>query len=542
MLNSICTPLTIDTSGESDSHSSEIKCWTNRNSVVNYLMSRMADNSDGDSDHHEDFGDDGDLMEKIRQLEKEKEKLARQNTERARLEKQYKELTKSVKSLKGSSTVSVSSGYGSSSPSPGPLDKNRLSETSSSGLTSILNEQRARLKNLTSNRPVESSSSKVEESCEDSESDEDKESKNLDKVMSKEHKSKLQSNRDTLVESMIPDDIFNDLIAHKVLTTADVSRIKEKNTREAMNEELLNNLVRRSDRAFYEFVRSLHKTLQGYLADLLEDPLPKPPSKKKQKRKRQPGELNINVDCEDVAPISNKKKPLCSCQEVEEQILVMAKTAYLAIRRRDTTPAAFEQFKKELSQTNEILRESMEVMNTLKMLCEHGRTMNNISYGSIQFTMLCNSIEGAKDLWEKYSHGQLLDKFQQGLVTKSLLKACHAKWVKLRVRIAEEEYLQCLREIENSKNQSGSCYRLRRLRSSCRKSSEENCMSVYSPYSSIPEAEPRRAFKELQRNLGINDHIAEPKRQRIMAECETVSEYPQRNLLYNIRLRSHNPH
>lgn len=112
--------------------------------------------------------------------------------------------------------------------------------------------------------------------------------------MSKEHKSKLQSNRDTLVESMIPDDIFNDLIANKVLTTADVSRIKEKNTREAMNEELLNNLVRRSDRAFYEFVRSLHKTLQGYLADLLED-IPKPPSKKRQKRKRVPGTFLIVV-------------------------------------------------------------------------------------------------------------------------------------------------------------------------------------------------------------------------------------------------------
>ena len=166
------------------------------------------------------------------------------------------------------------------------------------------------------------------------------------------------------------------------------------------------------------------------------------------------GELNINIDCADVGPASNKKKPLCSCQEVEEQILVMAKTAYLAIRRRDTTPASFEQFKKELSQTNEILRESMEVMNTLKMLCEHGRTMNDISYGSIQFTMLCNSTEGARDLWEKYSKGHLLDSFQQGLVNKSLLNACQAKWVKLRVKIAEEEYLQCLQEIGITKIQS----------------------------------------------------------------------------------------
>lgn len=49
-------------------------------------------------------------------------------------------------------------------------------------------------------------------------------------------------------------------------------------------------------------------------------------------------------------------KALCSCQEVEEQILTMAKEAYRNIRRRDATPAAFEQFRKELHQTNEIIK------------------------------------------------------------------------------------------------------------------------------------------------------------------------------------------
>lgn len=541
MFNPYCTPVKLDSSGESDTSQSPEEKWINRRSVFNYLMYKMADNSDADSDNCDEAQDDSHLIEKIRQLEKEKEKLAKKNAERFRLEKQYKELSKSVKSLKGSSTTSLSSGYMSSSPSPGTLDKNRLAE--SSGLTSMLNEQRERLKNLSSRRSAETSSSRRDESgCEESESDEDKDSKNLDKVMSKDHKSKLQSNRDTLVESMIPDDIFNDLIANRVLTTADVSRIKEKNTREAMNEELLNNLVRRSDRAFYEFVRSLHKTLQGYLADLLEDPIPKPPSKKRQKRKRVPGELSINVDCEDVAPLPNKKKPLCSCQEVEEQILIMSKTAYLAIRRRDTTPAAFEQFKKELSQTNEILRESMEVMNTLKMLCEHGRSMHDISNGSIRFSLLCNSVDGAKDLWEKYSHGHLLDKFQQGLVNKSLLKSCHAKWVKLKVKIAEDEYHQCIRELENGNHgnsqQNDNNYRRTRLRSFCRKSSEENCLSFSSPYSCIPEDEPRRAFRELQRNLALSDHVTQPKKQRIVTDCETVTDFPQRNLLYNFRLRS----
>ena len=104
--------------------------------------------------------------------------------------------------------------------------------------------------------------------------------------MSLRHKQLLQQNRDVLVESMIPDDIFNDLIANKIVTTADVGRIKEKNTREAMNEELLDNIVRRSDKAFHVFVRSLRKTLQDYLANRID---PSSRSGKKKKRKRHTG-------------------------------------------------------------------------------------------------------------------------------------------------------------------------------------------------------------------------------------------------------------
>lgn len=54
--------------------------------------------------------------------------------------------------------------------------------------------------------------------------------------MSPEHKEALRSNRDILVENMTADDIFNDLISKHILTNTDVSRIKEKNTTEAINE------------------------------------------------------------------------------------------------------------------------------------------------------------------------------------------------------------------------------------------------------------------------------------------------------------------
>ena len=39
------------------------------------------------------------------------------------------------------------------------------------------------------------------------------------------------------------------------------------------------------------------------------------------------GEMNVNIDCERIVPARNKRFT-CTCQEVEEQILQMAKGMY----------------------------------------------------------------------------------------------------------------------------------------------------------------------------------------------------------------------
>ena len=157
------------------------------------------------------------------------------------------------------------------------------------------------------------------------------------------------------------------------------------------------------------------------------------------------GEISIAVDCEEVYQSPGKKKPLCSCGEVEEQILIMAKTAYKAIRRRDNTPASFEQFKKELSQTNEIVKESMEIMHTLKILCKHGDL--DISYGSVIFSIRCKSMACLQEIWSMYLSGSLQSLIQRTFVTTTLLERCNVTRVGLRVQISEKEYLRCKREL-----------------------------------------------------------------------------------------------
>lgn len=128
----------------------------------------------------------------------------------------------------------------------------------------------------------------------------------------------------------------------------------------------------------------------------------------------------------------------------------MAKTAYKAIRRRDNTPASFEQFKKELSQTNEIVKESMEIMHTLKILCKHGDL--DISYGSVIFCIRCRTLACVHEIWKMYTSGSLQSLFQKTFVTTDLLeKFCVAK-VRLKVEICEKEYRRCLRELGKRRN------------------------------------------------------------------------------------------
>ncbi|KAL3886439.1 hypothetical protein ACJMK2_026431 [Sinanodonta woodiana] len=220
-------------------------------------------------------------------------------------------------------------------------------------------------------------------------------------------------------------------------------------------------------------------------------------------------ELNLSLDVEDIVGIS-KGKSACTCREVEEQLLLMAKHAYHNIRRRDETPAAFEQFRKELSQTNEIVRDSMEIMNTLKILCTHGRSINDISSGSILFNLQCSTQDGLKDIWNMYQTGSLQEQFQKSFVTENLKKQYHANDIKLKVTIPEEEFQQCqneLVELQIEKSKMAVTERNLNLHG-CTTSA--NC---HLP-STVPvmNPKPERVFREIDKNCPYHQNSSPSKR------------------------------
>ena len=87
--------------------------------------------------------------------------------------------------------------------------------------------------------------------------------------MTRVHKQLLSQHRDSLVENMYPDDVLNRLQAKKILSTRDVTRIKEKGGIDSQNETLLDVLLRKPDRAFDELVASLRETDQDHVANII---------------------------------------------------------------------------------------------------------------------------------------------------------------------------------------------------------------------------------------------------------------------------------
>lgn len=81
---------------------------------------------------------------------------------------------------------------------------------------------------------------------------------------------------------------------------------------------------------------------------------------------------SIQVRLHNQEPETEVKRPMnCTCAIMEKQFLEMAESAYRSVRRYDASPRGFEQFRLELIQTNEAMKDSMEVLKNIRSFCEH---------------------------------------------------------------------------------------------------------------------------------------------------------------------------
>ena len=89
--------------------------------------------------------------------------------------------------------------------------------------------------------------------------------------MTDEHKGNLVKKRKEIVKNICLDELFNDLMAKKILTDRDVQNIQAK-TGDQQAELLLDILPKKSDSAYKNFISVLCCNNQAHVANLLEFP------------------------------------------------------------------------------------------------------------------------------------------------------------------------------------------------------------------------------------------------------------------------------
>ncbi|KAL5020505.1 hypothetical protein ScPMuIL_003397 [Solemya velum] len=83
--------------------------------------------------------------------------------------------------------------------------------------------------------------------------------------------------------------------------------------------------------------------------------------------------LNNSLNCTE--PEMRPKD--CPCAMITEHFFDLAAKTYESIRRQNTSPEGFEQFKKQLIESNEMLKDSMRVMRDMRGFCKHRSIVNS---------------------------------------------------------------------------------------------------------------------------------------------------------------------
>ncbi|XP_069103305.1 uncharacterized protein [Argopecten irradians] len=182
---------------------------------------------------------------------------------------------------------------------------------------------------------------------------------------------------------------------------------------------------------------------------------PSPPQ-----RKRNRGDVDIRMVCEDFR-LSDKSKQYpdnfryqdeatqnCKCANVEKEILEMAHDAFRKIRRKDDSNEALEQFGKEVQETKIRISQAFEILDGVKAICKHERTIVDMFSGSVIFRVSCPTVFALDDLWDSYQSGELTSTINKHFVSDCLRTKYSDMDIGLVVTITEEQYRRAKNELD----------------------------------------------------------------------------------------------
>lgn len=299
-----------------------------------------------------------------------------------------------------------------------------------------------------------------------------------DVVMSKDHKQVLREFRDQLVDNMYPDDILNQLQSHKILTHRDSTRIKDKGSAEAMNESLLDTLMRKPDRAFAEFINALRESDQNHVANIIDKNKESTPKEKRDQRKsrvahdeydsdnyaspsptrkRKFGEIGVKVNVDDlefdeeedkdtINTVKRKRRTVLDFQDLdEEQERIKKKLDIKLLKVISKEVDNLDRIVSSgISQTSMSMRRV--ALETIKELQKHRREITSVDFGSVIFRIVCVSLEGLEDLRMLCNSGRLAAMIER-ILTRAILRQYNLRHAKVAVRIDPSEYKTCQQEL-----------------------------------------------------------------------------------------------
>lgn len=169
------------------------------------------------------------------------------------------------------------------------------------------------------------------------------------------------------------------------------------------------------------------------------------------------GDVDLRVTCTDISVktrdlqesikrVDHNEKN-CSCSNIENEILNMARDAYQKIRRHDDTKKSFDQFENELQETNSKIFDAMSILCTIKALCKHGRKIEDITTGSVVFKISCPTSFSLRELWQSCKSGRLENSFNRAFVSDPLRAKYPNIQIYLNVEVQRDEFEKALQEL-----------------------------------------------------------------------------------------------
>ena len=161
---------------------------------------------------------------------------------------------------------------------------------------------------------------------------------------------------------IIPDDVIKEKLRHRVQTSA---------VRKAVSERVCCGFVQYANEDSNNCLHCERNESQNANNSFNENNRKFRLSKTRCCFSRIPSNAKCRKPGSAASDVLQKGSDICACAAMKQYFVKMAEHAFKNIRRRNATPGGFDQFLVEINTTNELLRQTLKVLKSVRGMCDH---------------------------------------------------------------------------------------------------------------------------------------------------------------------------